>query len=299
VASAIRQRSKNWRACCILALLPLGLAPAWGAVSAVDDARHTVTLAAPAQRIVSLAPHATELLYAAGAGAKLVGVSDYSDYPPPAKRIPSVGSSTALDLERIIALKPDLVVVWGSGNSAAQVAQLRKLRLPIFESEPRDFEMVASSLERLGLLAGSAAGGRAAAEDFRSRLRQLGATYRQRPAISVFYQIWSDPLMTLNDAHMVSAAIRLCGGQNIFGALPQLAPTVSIEAVLKADPEVIFAGANSDALSAWRQFPRLTAVTRGNLFTVNRDWLSRAGPRILDGAEALCKQLDNARAKRR
>lgn len=290
-----------WLACSTSVLLLLWPVSASAALSVVDDTKHAVTLAAPAQRIVSLAPHATELLFAAGAGAKLVGVSEYSDYPPQAKRIASIGGSGMLDLERIIALKPDLILAWSSGNSAAQIVQLQELGIPIFESQPDDFEAIASSLERLAHLTSTDAVGHAAAENFRARLKRITDTYQQRPPVSVFYQIWREPLMTLNDTHMVSAVIHLCGGRNIFGRLPQLAPTVSIEAVLQADPEVIISGgsATGDSLSSWRRFPKLTAVMRGNLLAINSDLLTRPGPRILDGTEMLCKQLDAARAKRK
>jgi iron complex transport system substrate-binding protein len=268
-------------------------------ITVLDDAQHTVTLNRPAQRIVSLAPHATELLYAAGAGSKVVGVSDYSDYPPQAKQIASVGGSAALDLERILALKPDLVVIWGSGNAPAQVEKLRKLGIPLFESEPREFADIPSSLERLATLTGTFSIGHAAASAFRARLQQITAQYKDRPPVKVFYQIWRSPLMTLNDDHLSAKAIRICGGENIFGKLPQLAPTVNTEAVLQADPEVIVTGGDEhDALSFWRQFPHLLAVKQGNLFTLNTDTMTRGSPRILDGAEALCKQLEVARIRR-
>jgi iron complex transport system substrate-binding protein len=285
-------------ATCMLALLPLAVAHA--AVSVIDDAGRTVTLREPARRIVSLAPHATELLYGAGAGADVVGVVEYSDYPPEAKHITSVGSGIALDLERIVRLKPDLVVAWESGNSAAQIARLRELGIPVFESEPRDFAAVASSLERLSHLAGTDAIGTAAASAFRSRLQKIETTYRQRPIVTVFYQIWRAPLMTLNDAHPVSRALRLCGGKNVFGALPQMAPTVGIEAVLQANPDAIIAssGSRDDVLSEWRRFPRLNAVTHDNLLAVDGSLLNRSGPRILDGVEELCKQLDGVRSRR-
>jgi len=273
----------------------------WAAVSAIDDTQHPVTLPAPAQRIVSLAPHATELLYAAGAGARVVGVSQYSDYPPSARQLPSIGGAGSLDLERIIALKPDLVIAWSNGNSPAQIAQLRALGIPIFESQPHNFEEIASSLDRLAHLAGTDAVGQAAAQNFRTQHRKLGATYRQRPTVTVFYQVWRAPLMTLNDTHMVSEAIRLCGGQNIFGALPQLAATIGTEAILQANPEVIVSGssANDDSLAQWRRFPSLMAVARGNLFAIDSDKMTRAGPRILAGTQTLCQQLDAARAKRK
>ena len=282
---------------CAMALL--ALAPAFGAISVVDDAKRTVTLPAPARRIVSLAPHATELLFAAGAGAHIVGVTEFSDYPPDAKRIQSVGNGVSLDLERILALKPDLVVGWNNGMAATQLARLEPLGIPIYKSEPYDFAAIAHSLERLARLAGTDAAGNAAATAFRTRLQRLRDTYQKRRTVRVFYQIWRSPLMTLNGAHLVSSALQLCGGENIFAGLPQLAPTVSIEAVLKADPEVIIAssGEQEDILTAWRRFPKLKAVARGNLMTVDGDMMNRAGPRILDGTEALCRQLDAARGK--
>ncbi|WP_038496908.1 cobalamin-binding protein [Collimonas arenae] len=270
------------------------------AISVQDDAQHTITLQQPAHRIVSLAPHATELLFAAGAGSYLVGVSDYSDYPPAAQKIPSVGSSAAVDIERIVSLKPDLVVAWSSGNSASQLARLRALGIPVFESEPHKLEAIASSLLRLGRLAGTEDSGAAAAKAFNARLAQLTATYQQRPPVRVFYQIWQKPLMTLNGSHMVSSVIRLCGGENVFGQLPQLAPTVSTEAVLTANPEVIFAADGGDTPdTGWQRFPKLAAVADNNIFKLTSNWMSRPGPRILDGAAELCQKLDLARGHRR
>jgi iron complex transport system substrate-binding protein len=292
---------KKWLAVCV-GTIPLFVLTSFSfaAISVIDDANRTVTLSAPAQRIISLAPHATELLYAAGAGSHIVGVSEYSNYPVEAKRITSVGGSAALDLERIVTLKPDLIIVWESGNSAAQIEKLRALHIPLFESDPRNFETVATSLERIGQLAGTATVGQAAAQTFRTRLQTLTSTYQHRSPVRVFLQIWRHPLMTLNNDHMASAVIRLCSGENVFGRLPQIAPTVSIESVLQENPEAIIvtASAKEDIQSEWRRFPALTAVTRGNLFAITGDWLTRGGPRILDGAETLCKQLDLVRQRR-
>jgi iron complex transport system substrate-binding protein len=291
---------QQWRSLIALLFCVTGVAAQADPVSVTDDAGHLITLAGPARRIVSLAPHVTELLFAAGAGARLVGVSDYSDFPPAAKAISSVGGAAALDVERIVQLKPDLVVAWGSGNSASQLARLRGLGIAVFDSEPRTFAAIASSLERLATLTGSEAVGHAAANDFRARLNSLSSTYQQRAPVRVFYQIWREPLMTLNGSSMVSAAIRLCGGSNIFAQLPQLAPVVGTEAVLEANPEVIVTGGDDElaALAGWRRFASLLAVQRNNLFVINADWLARSGPRLLEGTELLCRQLDSARRKR-
>ncbi|WP_050466143.1 cobalamin-binding protein [Herbaspirillum chlorophenolicum] len=275
----------------------LSLSAASAAITVKDDLGNEVTLAQPARRIVSLAPHVTELLYAAGAGDRLIGASNFSDFPAAAAKLPSVGSFAALDLERVLSLKPDLVVAWHSGNKPSQLARLREFGIPIYESQPADFGMIADSLEKLSRLAGSESIGNTAAKDFRARWQALQTQYRGRTEVSVFYQIWSQPPMTLNGRHMVSSVLKLCGGRNIFADLPQLAPTVSVEAVLAADPQVILTpgDAKDQPLERWRQFPRLRAVRDGHLYAVNADWLNRAGPRVLDAAEQVCDLLDRAR----
>lgn len=290
-------RVRRLAAACALAFVLPGAATA--ATSVVDDANRTVTLPSTARRIVSLAPHTTEMLFAAGAGAYVVGVSEFSDYPPEAKRIQSVGSGVSLDLERILQLKPDLVVGWNNGVAATQLAKLEPLGIPIYKSEPYDFPTIALSIERLARLAGTDATGQAAAKAFRTKLKKLQDTYQARRPITVFYQIWRTPLMTLNGSHLASSALRLCGGSNIFAGLPQLAPTVSEEAVLKSDPEAIVAssGEQEDVFAPWRRFPTMKAVARGNLVSIDGNLMNRAGPRILDGTEDLCRKLDAVRAK--
>lgn len=270
------------------------------AVSVIDDAGRTVTLNLPARRIVSLAPHTTEMLFAAGAGTQVVGVTEFSDFPPEAKRIASVGNGVTLDLERILALKPDLVVGWNNGNAAAQLAKLEGLGITVYKSEPYDYAAIAASVEKLARLSGTDAIGHAAADRFRQRLKRLQDSYQQRRTVRVFYQIWRTPLMTLNGTHMVSSALRICGGENVFSGLKQIAPTVSIEAVIKADPEAIIAsgGEQDDVLAGWKRFPGMTAVKRANLILIDGELLNRSGPRILDGTEALCKRLDAVRVKR-
>jgi iron complex transport system substrate-binding protein len=275
-------------------------------VSATDDTGATVSLAAPAQRVISLAPHLTELIYAAGGGAKLVGTVSYSDFPPEAKQIPRIGDDKALDLERIVALKPDLIVVWEHGNGQAQLERLRELRIPIFFSEPHRLDDVALTLTRLGTLLGTSRTADAAANTYRQDIARLRARYASRPPVSVFYQVWDQPLMTLNGTHMISDVITLCGGRNVFAQLPPLVPTVSTEAVLAANPEAIVtaaAGATSPAvplakLEQWRSWPSLTAVARNNLFAIDGDLIDRPAPRIAQGAAQLCEDLEVARSRR-
>ncbi|CAG9245182.1 Vitamin B12 ABC transporter, B12-binding component BtuF [Burkholderia diffusa] len=275
-------------------------------VTTRDDAGNTVTLPAPAQRVISLAPHATELVYAAGGGAKLVGTVTYSDYPPAAQAVPRVGDNKALDLERIAALKPDLIVVWRHGNAERQTDALRALHIPLFFSEPRHLDDVATSLRRLGTLLGTEPVADAAAVSFSRDIAVLRARYAARPPVMMFFQVWDRPLTTLNGAHLFNEVISLCGGRNVFAALKPLAPTVTDEAVLAANPEAIVttsAGATrSDAplpsLARWRAWPALTAVARNNLFAIDGDLLTRPSPRIAQGAAALCEDLDAARARR-
>jgi len=270
-------------------------------VTVTDDTGAALTLARPAQRIVSLAPHLTELLYAAGAGGQVVAAVEYSNFPEAAKALPRIGSYAAFDLERIAALKPDLAVAWGSGNPPGQVAQLRRLGIPVFISEPQRLEEIAPNLERLGRLAGTDAVAQAAARAFESRRTALAARAAGRREVTVFYEIWNQPLMTVGGSHLISAAMALCGGRNVFAAVTQPAATIGLEAVLRADPEVIVASGMDEArpewLDDWRRWTQLAAVQRGNLFFVPPDLLQRHTPRILDGAAQLCDALDTARQR--
>ena len=267
-----------------------------------DDTGQEVRLKAPAKRIVTLAPHAAESLYAAGAGDRLVGTVEYSDYPPEAKKVARVGGYSRVDLEAVVALKPDLVIAWQSGNNMAQVDKLKALGLTAYVFQPNTMEDIADQLERLGQLAGSELSAHAAAESFRQRLGKLQSSNAKKSKVRVFYQIWKAPLMTVGGPQIISDAIRLCGGDNVFGNLGQMAPTVSVEAVLEADPEAIVATGMGDAkpewLHDWDKWTRMTAVKRNNLFHINPDIMQRHTPRILDGTEKLCAHLDVARSRR-
>lgn len=290
-------RAVRW--CVLAAALLAGTVRA--EVQVTDASGQRVHLAHPAQRIVSLAPHVTELLYAAGAGAQVVGVVQFSDYPPEARRVPQVGSYTGFDLEAVLALAPELMVGWSSGNPPNQLQQLEALGLPVYRSEPRHLGDIADDIERLGVLAGTEAVAQPAAAAFRARLATLRARYAGRRPVRVFYQVWNQPLYTLNGEHLISELLAACGGENVFAALPALAAQVSVEAVLAADPEAIIAAgmaeANVDWLDAWRRWPQLAAAARGNLFLVHPDLLNRHGPRVLDGMEQICTALDTARSR--
>lgn len=289
------------RLAALAALLAAAL-PASAELRITDDTGRELVLPGPAERIVSLAPHVTELLFAAGAGEKVVGVVAYSDYPPAARALPQVGGYTQLDLEAVVALQPDLVVAWSSGNRNANLDKLLALGIPVFLNEPRRLDDVADSLEDMGRLAGTEPAARDAAERFRSRRAALAARYRERPPVRMFYQIWDKPLMTINGEHLISDAIRLCGGENVFAGLGQLAPRIGVEAVLAANPEAVVASGmgeeRPDWLDQWRNWPKLSASAAGNLYFIPPQLIQRHTPRLLDGAEQLCEFLEEARAKR-
>ncbi|MCZ4304509.1 cobalamin-binding protein [Zoogloeaceae bacterium G21618-S1] len=284
-----------------LALLLPGL-PAHAQLTVTDDVGQSVALPTPARRIVSLAPHVTELIYAAGAGHALVGAVDYSDYPAEARAVKRVGSYVRIDLEAVAALKPDVVIGWRSGNPATQLERLRALGLPVYINEPRSLDAVAHSLRQIGILAGTQGEANRAADAFVAHRNRLRDDYGSRPPVPVFYQIWNQPLMTINGHHLISDVIRLCGGRNVFDTLDVLAPKIGIEAVLASNPEAIVASGMGESrpewLDEWRKWPTLNAVQQNNLFFVPPDLIQRHTPRILDGADQLCHHLDTARARR-
>lgn len=266
---------------------------------AVDDAGKELCIAASAQRVITLSPGATELVYAAGAGDKVMAVVNYSDYPPAALELPLIGSHTRVDMEALMALKPDLVVTWVTGNPPAQVELLQELGVPTFAIEPRTFEGVSSVIERLSVLAGTEVEGFAEAERFRSGIATLTEQYLGVEPIPVFYQVWEKPLMTVNNEHLIGKVLNLCGGVNVFGDMPRLIPRISAEVVLQANPDAILTGSvdgiSDDQLDEWKKYSGLTAVEKNNLFFVPASPISRPTPRLLDAIKTVCEKLERAR----
>lgn len=286
----------------LLFLAPLPAAEA-AAVEVSDDTGAKIVLKAPAQRIVALAPHIVENLYAIGAEARIVGAVDYSDHPEAAKKLPRVGGYSRFDVEAVLVRKPDLIVGWASGNPPEQIDRLRVLGVPIYLTQPNRFEDVAHELRQLGRLTGREQEAEAVAAPFLARLERLRRAHAGKPKVRVFYQIWQTPLMTVGGGQIISSAIAACGGENVFASLKPMAPQISEEAVLAADAEAFVAGGmgevRKDWLEGWRRWKHLIAVRRDNLFFVPADLMQRHTPRLLDGAEMLCAHLDTARARRR
>ncbi|AVG41697.1 cobalamin-binding protein [Achromobacter insolitus] len=283
-----------------LAANPAVAGPAAGtAVQVRDDQGRTVSLAAPARRAVTLAPHATELVYAAGAGDHVIATIRGSDYPPAARQLPVIGDGTQPDPERVAAVRPDLLIAWQPGAAAPLARLMDKLGVPVFYSDPLTLAAIPDAVERMGALFGTEAQARPAAQALRARLEALAARYAGRRPVRVFVQAGLDPIYTLNDSSIVSDALRVCGGVNVFGQAPVVAPQVSLESVLAARPEAVLAGISrpEDAarnLAAWQALG-LPAARLGHVYGVDADALYRPGPRLIDAAEAICADLDRLR----
>jgi iron complex transport system substrate-binding protein len=279
----------------------LAVSAAHAAITVLDDDGKPVTLQKPAQRVIAMAPHVTEMLFAAGGGDKIVGVVSYSDYPEAAKKIQNIGDNRNVDLERVASLKPDLIVIWMHGSSARQIDMLRQLGIPLFHSEPKKLADIPSNVQRIGKLLGTEAVADKTADELRGKLAALTAQYAQRPPVRVFYQVWDKPLYTLSGSHIITDAMRVCGGENVFAALKTTAPVVDVESVLREDPEAVFATAekNYGGVDLWRPYKNMKAVKNDNLFTLSGDLLNRSGPRMIQGTAMLCEKIELARQHRK
>ena len=292
----------------LLAALAIDLQAA--PIVAVDDAGHELRLERPPARIVTLAPSLTELVFAAGGGGAIVAVDSSSDFPAAARAIPPIGDVSRIDVERLLALKPDLVIVWRHGNTTRELDQLEGAGIRLFRLEPQRLDDVVRAIERLGQLLGTEATAGPTAAALRERLAALRKRHAIEPPVRVFYQVWSSPLMTISGRQIVSEVIELCGGHNVFAGLAPLVPQVAVESVLAADPEAIFTAdergntallrrdLDAPAFAAWRRYPRLSAVQGRWLYVLNGDAISRQGPRIVDGASAVCGALGEVRRER-
>jgi iron complex transport system substrate-binding protein len=284
-----------WRTCILNLTLTLtlgGAAAGPGAASGADAAE-TVP------RIISLSPHITELLFAAGAGGRIVGVDDSSDYPAAVAGIARVGEPAALDVEGLLRLKPTLIVLWDSGTPASRKAELERLNLRLYVTDQRHLDDIGATLIEFGRLAGTEPVAAGAARRYRIELARLRAQYAARSRLRVFYQVWDRPLYTLSGSHVVSEVLSLCGGDNVFADLTTLAPAIDKEAVLARNPDVILIAATgadgARQILDWSHFSNLRAVRSHHVFTVDPSLVGRMAPRILLGVREVCGLLDAAR----
>jgi iron complex transport system substrate-binding protein len=260
-----------------------------------DDRGVTVSIDAPARRIVALAPHLAEIAFAVGAGERLVGVSNFSDYPPEAKRLPIVFDWGRVDYERVLALRPDVVLAWRSGTPALQVERLERLGLKVIVTEARRFADVAALMRLIGRIAGSEDRAEAEARRFEAGVAALRTRYAALRPVSVFLEIWHTPMITINGAHVFSEAIEVCGGRNVFARAATVTPLVSREQLLGSRPQAIVTASAAES-DAWRQLASVPAVRAGHVYAVDADTMHRPGPRLLDGARSLCRALERARS---
>ena len=270
-------------------------------VQAVDARGATLRLQQPAQRIITLAPNLTELVFAAGAGDRLAGVARYSDYPPPARRLPVVSDAVQFDLERMLVLRADLVLAWQGGTPPDAIARLERAGLPVFVAAASGLDAIARNITAISRLAGTVAAGATARAAFDADLVSLRARRHEVVPVRVFYEIWDRPLMTVNKAHLISEIIALCGGVNVFAGLAALTPEVSREALLAARPDIVLGGSSADTPGAfvarWAALPPpFNGWTARHL---PADLMQRPTPRILEGARQLCAHLDAVRGARR
>jgi iron complex transport system substrate-binding protein len=269
-------------------------------IRVVDSQGNVISLAQPAQRLVALAPHLVENIFSAGAGTKLVGTVGYSDFPAAAQSLPVVGDFGTFSVERIAQLQPDLILMWGSGNGQAAWERLQTLGIPVYVDEVRSLKDLPASLRNIGTLTGTQRSAERAARTFEQDVETLRLEYSRKSEVSVFYQIWHEPLQTLNGDHLMNQVLSLCGGNNIFADTAGLAPVINIESVLVADPSAIIAsGANAsrpDWLDRWQNYPTLTAVQNDQIYYIDPDLIQRPTLRLATGAKLLCQQLDTARA---
>jgi iron complex transport system substrate-binding protein len=277
----------------------LAFAASAHAVTVVDDRGHSVTLDHPPARIVTLAPHLAEVAFAAGAGERVVGVSVFSDYPPEVKQLPLIEASGRVDLERVVRLAPDLALAWRGGNRVQDLERLERLGIPVFATEARRLADVARVLREVGHLANTPDEGESAAAAFERSIADLRARYRGRSPVRVFYEVWHEPLMTVSGAHLVSDLLEVCGARNVFEDAQTLIPAVSAEQIYARNPDVVIvSGVGLDdaaALTRWKRFAALPAVRAGRVFAIDASLANRMGPRVVEGAAALCKLADRVR----
>ena len=255
----------------------------------------------PAQRIIALSPHSVEMLYAIGAGDKIVATLEYSDYPEAAKKIPRIGNFAGVQIERLVELQPDLVVGWKSGNKAADLAKIESLGLNMVYTQPKNINHIFSDLEKLGQLTGQKNNAQKLIKSLKERYQSIRQKYKNKPRVNVFYQLWHDPMQSVGSGSWVESLINDCGGNNIFNDAHSPYPMVSLESIIVKNPSVVIiphhSGKKAEKLDLWSKWPEISAVKSNNLYTIHGDLVHRFAPRALDGLEILCEKIDKGRTK--
>ena len=286
----------NRPACLLIVLAIVAPMAAIAAVQLTDDSGAQLTLAAPAARIVSLAPGATEMLFAAGAGDHVIATVEYSDVPPAAKRVPRIGDVVSVDIERLVAVHPEVVVIWPGGGNAAEIEKIARLGIPLYRQEVSHVTDLPESIRRLGRLAGTSPVAERKAQELAGRIATLSQRHAAGLHLTVLLQVWNRPLYTVGGHQLMTDALRLCGVQNVFGDLNEPGPAVDVEAVLARNPDIIIAaaprGEAAGWLADWKRFPNLRAVRSGRLIPFEDERLSRLGPSVVEATEALCRLIN-------
>jgi len=294
MAPIMRFPIRRLLACAALAAAATGAAAAGRVVS--DDLGHRLEVPPPPLRIVSLTPGATEMLFSAGAGAQVAATVEYSDEPAAARGVPRIGDVAAIDMERLVALHPQVVIAWPTGGNPAQRQKVAALGIPVYDQDVQRLADLPGSLRRLGALAGTDATAERAAAALAQRLAALERTYaRGNSRPSVLLQVWNRPIYTVGGRHLMSDALAVCGARNVFGDLPESGPVVDVEAVIARDPDIIIAaaprGEGAAWLADWKRFGTLKAVRSGRLVAFEDQALSRLGPSVVDATEELCRAI--------
>ena len=279
----------------VLAFALAALAPApLSALTVTDQTGRTVTLAAPPRRIVSLVPGVTEMLFAIGAEERLVGVTDFCDFPAAARRKRSVGGMLAPSLETLVALQPDLVVATDSGNSDETRVQLERLRLPVYLVSPKSVADVFRTMEQLGALTGQSARAAEVVAGLERRVRAVVQRVAARPRPRVLYVVWPEPLIVPGRGAAVTELIELAGGASVTATAAEGYPRWSVEAAVAGAPELILlarhgSGTGQVSRDKWERFAGLPAIRAGRIHNVDGDLFHRFGPRVVDALEILVR----------
>lgn len=259
------------------------------------------------QRIITLAPHLSELVDSAGGSERLVGVSAFSNYPASVKQLPVTSDARSIDLEKMKSLRPDLIIYWRGGTSESQIQSIKKTfnkDVQFIAVEPKKLLDISINIETIGKALGTDLIAKKNADALRIKIAELrnkennqnNSKNISKRKVRVFYQVWAQPLMTLNKDHIISDIIQLCGGEQLFANEKILVPTVSREAVIKANPEIIFTAVDSTKMvsdwSMWTSFPQLAATKNKAFVDLDGDIISRPSPRIMQGAQKICAEIN-------